>query len=177
MCIHEFDQNDVCAKCGQSFEAALQQMVEHYGTTREELARAKVMNTKWVDPDIDEDAFWRQCTAVARIDPNWLNNWLANPPAQPAVMIINGERSVIRTDGRQLIGNRGWLAAVGKTNNSLPEIERPQFALTINYDFEPIEFAIRDPVYEWTPGGGLTVTSVNPNITGEDGGERDRCDL
>lgn len=55
--------------------------------------------------------------------------------------------------------NRGWLTAAGKTNNSLPQIERPRFELTINYDFEPIDFVIDDPVYEWTPGGSLTVTS------------------
>jgi hypothetical protein len=64
--------------------------------------------------------------------------------------------------------NLGWLTAVGKTGKLLPEIGRPQFKLTINHDFEPIEFAILDPVYEWTPGGSLTVTSINPNITGEE---------
>ena len=63
--------------------------------------------------------------------------------------------------------NLGWLTPVGKTNNSLPELDLPRFKLTINGDFEPIEFVICDPVYEWTPGGSLTVTSFNPNITGE----------
>ena len=41
-----------------------------------ELALLKVRYTKWVDPDIDEAAFWRQCAAVAEIDPNWLSELL-----------------------------------------------------------------------------------------------------
>lgn len=97
MCIHEFHEKKtgdgltkVCVNCEMTFEDALLQTLDHLGMTREELGRIKVLNTDWSDPDKDEDKFWRQCTAVAEIDPNWLENWLKTPSAPKILATANG---------------------------------------------------------------------------------------
>ena len=51
-----------------------------------DLAQLKVKYTSWVNPATDEDKFWRQCAAVAEIDPNWLEARLKRGKRKTAVI-------------------------------------------------------------------------------------------
>ena len=51
-----------------------------------DLAQLKVKYTTWANPATDEARFWRQCAAVAEIDPNWLEVRLERGKAATAVI-------------------------------------------------------------------------------------------